>query len=128
VRPLESDLAPPSVAVDQDDRPGQVSVFACPECHGTLWESEEGGVLRFRCRVGHVHSPDSMLASHTDSVDRALWAALRSLEERARTAAEHANVVRHLLHNRSAAQVVPDHVNAPEIPDPATPESVETKD
>ena len=40
-------------------------------------------MLRFRCRVGHVYSPDSMLAAQTDEVDRALWTALRTLEERA---------------------------------------------
>ena len=44
---------------------------------------EDGDILRFRCRVGHVYSPDSMLAAQTDSVDRALWAALRSLQKRA---------------------------------------------
>ena len=77
------DLAEPPMALDNDDRPGKPSVFSCPECHGTLWELEEGGLLRFRCRVGHVYSPDSMLAFQTDEVDRALWTALRTLEERA---------------------------------------------
>jgi two-component system chemotaxis response regulator CheB len=71
------------LAVHAEDRPGRPSVFSCPECHGTLWELEEGGLLRFRCRVGHVYSPDSMLAAQTDEVDRALWTALRTLEERA---------------------------------------------
>ena len=62
---------------------GPPSVFTCPECHGTLWEADEGGLLRFRCRVGHIYSPDSMLSAQTDEVDRALWVALRTLEERA---------------------------------------------
>jgi two-component system chemotaxis response regulator CheB len=80
---MESDLGPPSIALDAGDRPGKVSVFSCPECHGTLWEAEERGIVRFRCRVGHVYSAESMLAAQTDSVDRALWTALRSIEERA---------------------------------------------
>jgi len=83
LRAMEPDLAEMPIALDGTDRPGKPSVFSCPECHGTLWEVEEGGLLRFRCRVGHVYSPDSMLAAQTDEVDRALWTALRTLEERA---------------------------------------------
>jgi two-component system chemotaxis response regulator CheB len=79
----EPDLARPPLAVHAADRPGEPSVFTCPACHGTLWEASENGVLRFRCRVGHVYSPESMLAAQTDEVDRALWIALRTLEERA---------------------------------------------
>lgn len=83
LRAMEPDLAEMPLAIRPGDRPGTPSVFSCPECHGTLWEVEEGGLLRFRCRVGHVYSPDSMLAAQTDDVDRALWTALRTLEERA---------------------------------------------
>jgi two-component system, chemotaxis family, protein-glutamate methylesterase/glutaminase len=83
LRAMEPDLAEMPIAVAGHDRPGKPSVFSCPECHGTLWEVDEGGLLRFRCRVGHVYSPDSMMAAQTDDVDRALWTALRTLEERA---------------------------------------------
>jgi two-component system chemotaxis response regulator CheB len=134
---LEPDLGPETIPVYPEDRPGRVSVYSCPECHGTLWEVEEGEILRFRCRVGHVYSPDSMMAAQTDSVDRALWAALRSLEERAaltrrlaerardrshtgvarafelRAAAaeEHAGVVKDMLLSRGTGHVVPDHTD-----------------
>jgi two-component system chemotaxis response regulator CheB len=80
---MEPDLGAENIALREDDRPGHLAVFTCPECNGNLWEHEENGLLRFRCRVGHVYSPDSMLAAQTDSVDRALWVALRALEERA---------------------------------------------
>jgi two-component system chemotaxis response regulator CheB len=83
LRPMEPDLATMPLALRGSDRPGKPSVFTCPECHGTLWEADEGGLLRFRCRVGHVYSPESMVAAQTDEVDRALWVALRTLEERA---------------------------------------------
>ena len=138
VQAMEPDLAVEPLAEDEGDRPGRLSVFSCPECHGTLWESDEAGILRFRCRVGHVYSPDSMLAAQTDSVDRALWAALRALEERAaltrrlserasarhrqwvarafedraKAAEEHAATMREILSSRSAAHVVPDHAEA----------------
>jgi two-component system, chemotaxis family, protein-glutamate methylesterase/glutaminase len=138
LRAMEPDLAAPQIALEASDRPGRVSVFSCPECHGTLWEADEEGILRFRCRVGHVYSSESMLAAQTDSVDRALWAALRALEERAalthklsdrarsrhhhwvarafgeraKTATDHAAVVRELLMTRTSGHVVPDHAKA----------------
>jgi two-component system chemotaxis response regulator CheB len=83
LRQMEPDLGTEPLAVHNGDRPGRPSVFTCPECHGTLWETEEEGLYRFRCRVGHAYSPESMLAAQTDEVDRALWIALRTLEERA---------------------------------------------
>jgi two-component system chemotaxis response regulator CheB len=135
--PREPDLSEEVIAVHPEDRPGRVSVYSCPECHGSLWEVEEGGLLRFRCRVGHIYSPDSMLDAQTDSVDRALWAALRSLEERAAltrrmaerarrrrysgvasafeqratAAEEHAAVVKQMLLTRGAGHIVPDHTS-----------------
>jgi two-component system chemotaxis response regulator CheB len=83
LRPMEPDLGVMPLAIRGGDRPGAPSVFTCPECHGALWEADEQGLLRFRCRVGHIYSPESMIAAQTDEVDRALWVALRTLEERA---------------------------------------------
>jgi two-component system chemotaxis response regulator CheB len=80
---MEPDLGQPPMVMHEGDRPGKLAVFTCPECHGNLWEADDRGIVRFRCRVGHVYSAESMLAAQTDSVDRALWTALRSLEERA---------------------------------------------
>lgn len=57
--------------------------YACPECGGVLEECKEAGMLRFRCRVGHIYSPESLLADQTEAVEKALWAAIRSMEEQA---------------------------------------------
>jgi two-component system, chemotaxis family, protein-glutamate methylesterase/glutaminase len=68
------------------DRPqaGAPSGFVCPDCGGALWESEdELGLWRFRCRTGHGYSVETLLAGQTETVETALWAALRGLEERA---------------------------------------------
>jgi two-component system chemotaxis response regulator CheB len=95
---MEPDRGHEQLALGGPDRPGEVSVFTCPECSGTLWESEESNILRFRCRVGHVYTQESMLAAQVDSVDRALWTALRALEERAalsRKLAERARARQH---------------------------------
>src|SRR5262249_39934769 len=62
---------------------GKPSMFTCPDCSGTLWEVQEGDLLRFRCRVGHAFSPESMRDGYTESIEGALWSAVRILEESA---------------------------------------------
>jgi two-component system chemotaxis response regulator CheB len=63
---------------------GTPSAFGCPECGGTLWELDpESGYLRFRCRVGHAYTADTLLRDQEDATDRALWSAVRALEESA---------------------------------------------
>ena len=59
------------------------SSFLCPDCGGALWEMRAGEPARFRCRVGHGHSVDSLLASQKPNIERALFAAIRSLEDNA---------------------------------------------
>jgi two-component system, chemotaxis family, protein-glutamate methylesterase/glutaminase len=46
-------------------------------------EVRENGEVRFECRVGHSFSPESMAESNDEDFERALWAALRTLEESA---------------------------------------------
>ncbi|HKB03138.1 MAG TPA: chemotaxis protein CheB [Gemmataceae bacterium] len=70
-------------ATHANHRPGNPSGFACPECGGALWELTEGDLLRFRCRVGHAWSAESLLAEQADGLEAALWSALRALEEQA---------------------------------------------
>jgi two-component system chemotaxis response regulator CheB len=81
---VETDMAELELdAMQTFDRPGIPSTFACPECNGVLWELHEGDLIRYRCRVGHAWSPDSLLAKQSDALEAALWSALRALEERA---------------------------------------------
>lgn len=81
--------------MNNEPQPGRRSVFTCPDCNGTLWEVEEGGTLRFRCRVGHAYTADSMLEEQNMDVERALWAALRTLEENAELSHRLADRARH---------------------------------
>lgn len=66
-----------------DEGEGTPSVFACPECHGVLWEIKEKEMVRFRCRVGHSYGQDSLATDLSQSSEAALWAAMRALEEKA---------------------------------------------
>jgi two-component system, chemotaxis family, protein-glutamate methylesterase/glutaminase len=77
---VHPDLAWPTPA---DPPLGRPSGFTCPECHGALWEIDDGGLPRYRCRVGHGFSADSLLDTQRDDVEAALWTAYRALEERA---------------------------------------------
>ena len=64
-------------------RPRYPAAFTCPECGGALADAGETGIARYACHVGHVFGADSLVAQHEAALERALWTALRTLEESA---------------------------------------------
>lgn len=72
---LEEDL------MDRDPPFGALSALTCPECGGPLWEAREGELLRYRCRVGHAFSGETMAAAQGEALDDALWTAYNTLRE-----------------------------------------------
>jgi two-component system, chemotaxis family, protein-glutamate methylesterase/glutaminase len=93
----------PPRAEEPERPPGSPSAFTCPECHGSLWQVSEGELVRYRCRVGHAFSEDSMMVEQGSAVETALWSALEALEERAEfltRVAERHGARRPRLHDR----------------------------
>jgi two-component system, chemotaxis family, protein-glutamate methylesterase/glutaminase len=69
-------------SMDAMDRIARRSVLACPDCHGIMWEIDEGGLVRYRCHVGHAYSAELMSLAIDENLIRALGSALRALDER----------------------------------------------
>jgi two-component system chemotaxis response regulator CheB len=55
--------------------------LSCPECDGALLEIRDGKSIQLRCHVGHSFSLESFSEAHADALERALWVALRRLNE-----------------------------------------------
>ncbi|HET9888517.1 MAG TPA: chemotaxis protein CheB [bacterium] len=72
---------PDELAEFEGDEIGISSEIVCPLCQGKLTEAQVGGFRTFRCHVGHAFSEESLVAEQADEVERALWAAIRALEE-----------------------------------------------
>jgi len=53
----------------------------CPECRGPLSVLRTDSLLEIRCLVGHAYSPQGLLQAHSETQEKALWAAVVSLRE-----------------------------------------------
>lgn len=80
--PITEDQTCPVFDLDaeqaQSTKPCEV---VCPHCNGVMTESQAGGVLQFSCHVGHVFSINSLIHHQAESLESALWAAVRALQE-----------------------------------------------
>jgi two-component system, chemotaxis family, protein-glutamate methylesterase/glutaminase len=80
---LEKEVNELTMHEDERDHPGEPSPYSCPECGGVLWELQDGEMLRFRCRVGHAYTSETLTTEQATAIEQALWSALRALEEQA---------------------------------------------
>jgi two-component system chemotaxis response regulator CheB len=74
---------PGALAAIEGAETGLAAELVCPSCQGKLTQAQLGGFRLFRCHVGHAFSLESIAAEQAESVERALWAAVRALEESA---------------------------------------------
>lgn len=89
-------------ALGEPPKYGEPSHFSCPECGGVLFEMDDEGLLRFRCRTGHGYTSNALVVGQQKGVDEALWAALRALEESAALARRMAIRAKEHQHQHSA--------------------------
>ena len=82
VAPLRAQLSSELLELE-GERTGAPAPLVCPSCQGVLTEVEVGSFSTFRCHVGHVFSLAAVVAGQAESLERALWAAVRALEESA---------------------------------------------
>jgi two-component system chemotaxis response regulator CheB len=80
------------------------SDLTCPECGGPLYFFRGERAETYDCLVGHRWSLQSLLEEQSSPVERALWLAVRSLEERARLTGRLADAARERGHVLSASQ------------------------
>jgi two-component system chemotaxis response regulator CheB len=99
---LEQEVKELTMHEDERDHPGVPSPYSCPDCGGVLWELQDGEMFRFRCRVGHAYTSDTLTTEQASTVERALWTALRALEEQAAVSRRIAGRMRRLGHISSA--------------------------
>jgi two-component system, chemotaxis family, protein-glutamate methylesterase/glutaminase len=61
---------------------GSQPSIVCPECHGPLTQERNGELVEYGCMVGHRFTLDTLTDAHAEALERAMWIAVRSLEER----------------------------------------------
>ena len=60
---------------------GELSPYACPDCHGVLSALKDGHMTRFRCHTGHAFTNDTLLRTLTENIEHSIWSAIRGIEE-----------------------------------------------
>jgi two-component system chemotaxis response regulator CheB len=104
-RDMESEMADMELESLQNPEGARTpSNFGCPGCGGVLSELRDGELVRFRCRVGHAYSPETLLSEQSEALEGALWAALRALEENASLAGQLTARAQERGHSRAAAR------------------------
>jgi two-component system, chemotaxis family, protein-glutamate methylesterase/glutaminase len=83
---------------------GAPTPLTCPECHGALFEMEDGEMARYRCHTGHAFTADSLAEDQDVAVEHALWGALRALRENAQLARTLSGRAKQLNLGRAAEQ------------------------
>lgn len=94
-------------APETDTQLRSYSDLTCPDCGGPLYFKDAAELDRaktYDCLVGHRWSPQSLFEEQGTTVERALWLAIRSLEERGRLTGQLADAARERGHALSARQ------------------------
>jgi len=72
----------PTANSDRTEELGEVVSVICPDCGGPLRELHDEKLRRYRCRLGHAFTAESLLEGQSETIEYALWAAVRTMEDR----------------------------------------------
>jgi two-component system chemotaxis response regulator CheB len=61
---------------------GTLTPYTCPDCHGAIWQLGQDEPLKLRCHVGHSFTGEVFSTEQSQSVENALWSAVRVMEEK----------------------------------------------
>jgi two-component system chemotaxis response regulator CheB len=97
----------------------------CPECGGPVWEQRQGGIVEYRCRVGHAYSPGALKSALEDNIEASLWASIVALENAADTTESLSSelgpkAVEDVRRKRQDANILRDMLNDFSLPKPAS--------
>jgi two-component system chemotaxis response regulator CheB len=74
----------PTDIINREEELGTLAPLTCPDCGGPLWGLHTDKMQRYRCRLGHAFTAESLLTGQSEVIETALWTAVRTMEERAR--------------------------------------------
>lgn len=70
------------VAVEHTEKLGKPTNFICPKCSHMLWELDYEELPYFRCSLGHIYSPKSLLVEQMTALKIAFRRELRAFQEK----------------------------------------------
>jgi two-component system chemotaxis response regulator CheB len=100
---------------DEVSLEGRLTRLRCPDCGGSLWQRQESGISRYRCRVGHTHSTETLDEAQFDVLESTLWGAVVALEERADFLRRHQADRGQQLHQRCSEDIDEIEVHAAQL-------------
>lgn len=87
-----------------DDQQGTLTGLTGPDSGGAIWLDQDGaGATRLRCRVDHGCSVETFFDAQSETLEQALWAAVRALRKRGSSA--EALALRARQHGQAAGAV-----------------------
>lgn len=74
--------------MNTENRRTEKTSYTCPECGGAVERVVQDTLTQYRCRIGHLYSPETALLVHEEREENTLWSAVVLLEEGAELAEE----------------------------------------
>jgi two-component system, chemotaxis family, protein-glutamate methylesterase/glutaminase len=68
--------------IDKAEEMGRISQYTCPDCGGVLFLHEQDAITKLKCHIGHSYSIRDLLIKQVEEVEKSMWVAIRSLEQR----------------------------------------------